>query len=294
MSPNQQAVPRPPSWGLQTTQQANNIKEGVLFKQRDFMKGWRPRHFILQDTFLHYFLEADDVVPRASMDISGCNISHLDPKRVGQLEYFPFALTHGSAHHGREKAVYTLASDSRIEADDWVDKIRMAATNAVFHAAAAAEAAASTSTAVHNVRDSVFGGLGECVEHGGGGGVSGAAGGSGVGGGGGGDDSLYVMQNPETTLKDIPEHIKKKLENVVRTMVNAVDPGAKWEPLFEKNGVVARKRPGDVVCVRGDGFLPYDVMDIFKLINTSEWAAEINPQVHESRPVKSFSFNTGM
>ena len=59
------AVPTPSFSGSNTSAPVTNTavgsvtKEGILYKQRDVFKGWRPRKFQLQDSFLHYYLEND-------------------------------------------------------------------------------------------------------------------------------------------------------------------------------------------------------------------------------------------
>ena len=47
------------------------LKAGICYKQRDVFKGWRPRHFVLVDYFLQYYIEADDAMPRNTLDLTG-------------------------------------------------------------------------------------------------------------------------------------------------------------------------------------------------------------------------------
>lgn len=56
------------------------LKEGILFKQRDFFKGWRSRWFALDDQCLHYWItkaEKDDMTSRNSIPIGELNIINL-------------------------------------------------------------------------------------------------------------------------------------------------------------------------------------------------------------------------
>ena len=68
-------------------------KEGTLFKQRDIFKGWRPRHFVLQAAFLHYYTNKDDDVPHKSLDLRGCTVSPIKSSKSGEIMYFPFVLS---------------------------------------------------------------------------------------------------------------------------------------------------------------------------------------------------------
>ena len=54
----------------------NQLLKGILYKRRDlFTNGWRPRYFILEDNFLHCYLDSNDVVPKHTLDLSGCSVS---------------------------------------------------------------------------------------------------------------------------------------------------------------------------------------------------------------------------
>lgn len=244
------------------------IKEGSLFKQRDFVKGWRARHFILQDTFLQYYLDADDAIPRNSLDITGCSIEAGTPTKVNGIEYFPFIITNS---HISKSDSYKLASDSRLEAEDWVDKIRMAATNATFH-----------------VHDNVSKNKILLEEN-----TDNNASFS--------DNSLLTSQstvtisfvNPTETKLGIPKEYSSSIEKAITAMLSAVQPSASgWEPLSERKGVTARKRPGEVICVRGDSLLPFSLGDIFCMIQNSEHFTDINPQIGSAKVVKTYSSNT--
>ena len=96
--------------------------EGILYKQRDVFKGWRPRHFALQDVFLHYYLEKDDLNPRKSLDLTGCSVDIIKTHKVDDTEYFPFIVS-----HPKSAKMYNLAALSKKDADDWVAAISKAA-----------------------------------------------------------------------------------------------------------------------------------------------------------------------
>jgi hypothetical protein len=128
--------------------------EGILYKQRDVFKGWRPRYFTLQvstlllqenfqiyylfrhfnrlmmhipkDVFLHYFLEKDDLNPRKSMDLTGCSVDSIRPAKVGDMEFFPFIVS-----HPKSTKVYNLAATSLQTAEAWMSAIKKAAARPI-------------------------------------------------------------------------------------------------------------------------------------------------------------------
>ena len=248
------------------------VKEGTLYKQRDVFKGWRPRRFILQDCFLHYYLELDDGVPRRSMDISGCKVTAEKSGRFGDndLELFPFVIS-----HVKDSKMYTLATDSKSEADDWIAKISAAANSSSSPSGASLgdTSSASTANSASRLMDD------SRVE-------------------GNGDNSSFSRfrpVNPEITLANLPAKFANKVEVAVRTLVEAVEPTApNWEPLYEKNGVIARKRSGDVMCVRGDSTVAFPLPEVLGLVSNAERLVEIDGQLQSGRLLKAFSQNTGV
>ena len=112
---------------IRSVMYSNVIKEGTLFKQRDVFLGWRPRHFVLQDTFLHYFLDANDTVPRNTMVLIGCTVSAL-PKttKVGTQEIYPFLIS-----HPKSTVSYFVAAESKQIMDEWIEVIRNSASKPV-------------------------------------------------------------------------------------------------------------------------------------------------------------------
>lgn len=76
------------------------------------------RHFVLQDTLLHYYLDADDPVPRKTLELTGCSVVMVKSTFVDGVEYFPFVIT-----HPKSPINYNLSSDSKAVADSWVAAI---------------------------------------------------------------------------------------------------------------------------------------------------------------------------
>lgn len=235
-------------------------RKGTLFKERDVFKGWRPRHFCLQDTFLHYYIETDDPIPRKSMDLSGCSVTAIKPVIVDGAEYFPFVIT-----HPKSTKAYNLSSDSKYEADMWIERIQEAAASVEEYSSAAAPA-------IRLLRANSDGGTPMTAD------PSSA-----------GDDSNIA--NPRETLANIPQKYAQKIEMAVKAALDAVNADG-WENLFEKDGIVAKRRPGAIVCVKGDSVIPFSVQDTFKLLSNLERGYEIDPQRREVYHLKDYSLHT--
>lgn len=103
-----------------TDSKSSSIRlQGSLFKRRDYVGSWRPRYFVLKDTFLQYYVDADNSTPRGSMDVIGCSISSEQPIEVDEEIYYPFVITSGE----NKNLQYHLATDNKLDADVWVAKI---------------------------------------------------------------------------------------------------------------------------------------------------------------------------
>ena len=62
--------------------------------------------------------------------------------------------------------------------------------------------------------------------------------------------------------------------------------------MFEKNGVLAKRRVGDNICVRGESTLPFNLADVFKVILDPESLKEIDPQLDTVETLDKFSPHT--
>ena len=49
-------------------------KTGILLKQRDFMKGWRQRFFILENKMLYYYKQQRDPLPRGTVSLENVRV----------------------------------------------------------------------------------------------------------------------------------------------------------------------------------------------------------------------------
>jgi hypothetical protein len=97
-------------------------KQGTLYKQREYFKGWRPRQFDLIDSTLSYYIEAEDQNPRGTLALTGCTAVAAPTVIVDGVEYFPFLLTHKDSNRP-----YNLSALTKADADDWIEKINQAA-----------------------------------------------------------------------------------------------------------------------------------------------------------------------
>lgn len=100
------------------------LKSGFLLKERETLKGWRPRYFTLNQDFLHYFLNKDDISPRNSLQIDASVIVTLESSDIVTTDssgntLFPFVIKHPSS-----SILFRLASRTLIEATLWVKSIQ--------------------------------------------------------------------------------------------------------------------------------------------------------------------------
>jgi hypothetical protein len=235
-----------------------------LFKQRDIFKGWRPRHFVLQDDFLHYYLSNKDIVPKKSLQISGCTVTVVKSTKMGDVEYFPFVVSHRSS-----TKTYNLASTSKEESDKWVEAITAASkmqASSLVSTPSSSERILSrrpvTVVTADSDDDSPSGGMRKPV-------------------------------NAEKTVVGIPAKYANKVETAVETLLDAISSEAEgWEPLFEKNNVKAFRRPGNIVAVRGDSFIPYPTLNVFSTIEDPSKQKELDSLVHSYTVLKACSSHT--
>lgn len=119
-----------PSGGAREPPLFSGVLEGVLYKERDYMKTWRPRHFRLEDQMLHYYLDANDPAPRKSLLLANCTITPLpdmvntstgdgDPQKN---TFFAFMIS-----HPENSKSYKLAATSAVARNRWVEALTAAA-----------------------------------------------------------------------------------------------------------------------------------------------------------------------
>jgi hypothetical protein len=98
--------------------------------------------------------------------------------------------------------------------------------------------------------------------------------------------------NKEETVRGIPTRYVQKIDEKVEMLVKITDDLDGWDFLFEKEGMSARKKPGDKLMVRADAELAFDIQSVFELIINNQKAVLINPQIDKTRRVKEFTAHT--
>lgn len=281
------------------------MKQGTLYKQRDVFKGWRPRHFVLIDNTLTYFIEGEEGTPKGILALTGCSCVADTPSMVDGEEFFPFTIT----HPGTSKP-YHLSASSKADADDWIAKINQAAksselpngstkqgnnrratytnvTNSPTSIPIAPDAdvpssapstvpfksnASATSSISESAADGTVNKDGE--ENG----VVAPAGNS--------------ILKPEAVMKNIPSHLTDTLESKICEMFDAISPGAPgWEIFMDKDGVKGLKRPGagDLSAIRADALMPYNILDVFQCVTSVECLMIMDPMRKQQDKLKILS-----
>ena len=195
--------------------------EGILYKQRDVFKGWRPRHFKLQDVFLHYYLEKDDINPRKSMELTGCSVDIIKPTKVGDVEYFPLIIS-----HPKSTKAYNLATLAKADCDAWVDAISQAASRP----AVLVNEAESPTVRVLPRRPHASTAKDEDSE------VTTNS----------NDTNKGSLVNAQATLQDIPAKYAIKMESAVETLLTLTKTTEGWDQLFEKKGLYGYRKSGKI------------------------------------------------
>jgi len=269
-------------------------KQGILYKRRDVMKGWRPRHFVLQDGILQYYIDAVDTTPRGTIDLGGSSVSTDKPVNVDGIDYFPFIISKG-------KQQYYLSSDNKLDADIWVAKIIEAASTATVRPSEMGD----TMSTMNEIPASVP--------------VSTPASSSSTGSSSSSMilpsilsskssrnaapavevpvlPSCYMtnVSNAAETRAFTPKDIMEKIEKGVKSLIDELSGDASdWEVLYEKTNYTAKKKPhNQVVIVKVESVVPYSLWDIFKVLLDCKRQQELDgaKQVHDM--LKSISNHT--
>ena len=104
---------------------------------------------------------------------------------------------------------------------------------------------------------------------------------------------MNMVVNHSETVKNIPDKYLLRIESTVSAAIEASSPNADWEMMFEKNGVIARKRTsGSLLYVRGDTIVPYSLLEVFRLLMDSDMQSNINPKLAFCEKLIIYSPNT--
>ena len=107
------------------------------------------------------------------------------------------------------------------------------------------------------------------------------------------------IKNAIETLQNIPEKFTNKLEKAVSDLLEAASDDANdWQQLFDSSGVVGKKRDNNnessVIYVRGDSFLPFNAIDVFKVIVWFDKLSELEPNREITEYLTFYSSNSSM
>lgn len=106
------------------TKQLPSIREGLLLKKRDHMKGWRSRHFVLDALNFYYYLPEDMTDSRNFMTISGAEIVTQRP--IASSTHFQITIT-----DAKKANEWVVSTESESDFDDWVNALTKASSNGI-------------------------------------------------------------------------------------------------------------------------------------------------------------------
>jgi hypothetical protein len=268
-----------------------HLKEGVLYKQRDLIKGWRPRYFKLDSHFLHYYLHKSDVIPRKTLQINRDVVIAIDstPRVVNGTAYFPFHIS-----SPKSSTVYHLSSYHQEETNQWVKLLK-----GVANSDNSSSGRESFSASGHHKRK-----VSADKDHGQGHGQGSQE----QQGGDRGeeeeqvddiskdDDSDEVCCHKQRTLSHLTPEMASKLNTSVNNILDlAFGSPEDWSLLFEKKGVTGSRKLGSgIICVRGESILPYTIPEIYGIISRPERRKQLDSMLESYARVKWFSHHTGV
>ena len=271
-----------------TFKKTHIFKDGILFKCRDYMSGWRPRYFTLDKRFLHYYLDADDALPRGSFQlVRGMAIESLQPNiTASKLTYYPFLISHPSS-----ETTIKLSTPSLEERAAWILAFQQAqrASNLSTNTPAQDEEwdkltetessfpiDKSISTRISNKIAADFESRNESSNV-----IT--------------EDGMEIA-NREETLQNIPEAFSSNLNKAAKLILNSVSSNMEWEHMSEQDGVRTSRivEPGGPIFVRGETFLPYSITEIFKVTSNEHNRKKLDNQLGSYTRLKWFARNTGL
>lgn len=240
----------------------NVSKTGILYKQRDVFKGWRPRTFILQGGMLSYYLSPSDPAPRKSLIVEGCSITTLDvPEHVKKIEgemvsFYPFVISHPDS-----TTSYYLASTSKEETDEWIRCLQLAASP--VQRLSLRRKTSMDSARIWRRSDSVSSLIGSDVGS---------------------------PQSNEAAR--ISKAMERKLDHALSALLRNTGSTDEWELAFNRNDVQGYRKPGALMSVRGEGIIAQHPTSILLALLDLENKAQYDPQFDMGRRVKIYNTHT--
>ena len=248
-------------------------KNGLLRKMSDWKKNWEIRYFVLQKGTMSYYLKKGDPEPRKKLSLVECNV-----EKKKDTTLIEGKVCHGfSVAHSGLGLLWSLVCDTEEERDEWVKAIhevkgipvsggvQESKTSAVVLSSATQPAASNQSTS--SAASSSTGAI----------------------------DASASGAIPSPT-ENVPAQFVENLEACIRNLLAATandgvagGVGDGWERMYEKDGMIASRKPGEKIIVKGTAELPYSVLDIFSTIVDVGNLQKLNPQVDRTQKLVVFN-----
>jgi len=107
------------------------------------------------------------------------------------------------------------------------------------------------------------------------------------------ESSKIPITNVDATIQGIPKKYSEKVECAIQALLSAIDPHSEsWELIYDKNGVVAKKRIDGAITVKSESVFPYLASEVFEVIMNSKIMKKIDYQTHALKTMKEFSLHT--
>eukprot|EP00968_Pinguiococcus_pyrenoidosus_P023285 scaffold3687_cov240-Pinguiococcus_pyrenoidosus.AAC.5 len=265
------------------------FKRGVLYKQRDVFKGWRPRTFELRGGVLRYWINADDPLPRATLQLYGATISSVNRTPDTPLfrddvtgkAFFPFVISH--PEHSKK---WNLAATSFEELRLWIEILTAASKISPeqgFEEESQSRTTSMSSALTDDDRSSLSAesslpsnlptpsrilsaraARNACS---------------------GEDGATQLDMNVPAIPKVFEEEVLQKMADLLKEFKSP-----EWIFSFQKKGVKgSRKAVGTGIMVRGDAFIPHHPLAFFRCILDFERRRRYDPDLDYGTRLKVYS-----
>jgi hypothetical protein len=249
--------------------EATILRSGFLLKERETLKGWRSRYFTLDQDFLHYFLNKDDISPRKSLQIDASVIVVLEssnpataPTDSSGNTLFTFIIKHPSS-----SVLFRLASRTLIESTIWVKSIQTVIEK--HRELRELEEKEQEQEQENHMQGQDFASPATPV-----------------------DDRRHLT--PFGNLS--PSH-QKNLEKAMESLLSfTVNSNHHWTPLYQTDGITATRTTDvdGVSVIRGESLLKYSIPEIFGVLSRATNRKVLDPMIEIYERKKWFNIYTGI